>query len=129
MVSHPQGLDTVDTSVSCTFSRLVDVFYMKSYSAQGVGLFCETNAPEAKHSLTPCGNQFCPCCFPVFHWKKTQPWTVVDFVSSSTHRFVNGYTTYLNRPAVKILRLLNPNADLFFLLTPRHVRHRTSSIA
>ena len=129
MVSHPQGLDAVDTSVSCTFSRLVDVFYMKSYSAQGVGLFCEKNAPEAKHSLTPCGNQFCPCCFPVFHWKKTQPWTVVDFVSSSTHRFVNGYTTYLNRPAVNILRLLNPNADPFFLLTPRHVRHRTSSIA
>ena len=32
--------------------------------------------------------------------EKSRPWLVVDFQSSSMHQFLNGYTTYLNCPAV-----------------------------
>ncbi|CAF1561793.1 unnamed protein product, partial [Rotaria sordida] len=31
-------------------------------------------------------------------YKKSQPWPIVNFASSSMHRFLNGYTTYLNCP-------------------------------
>ncbi|CAF3980756.1 unnamed protein product [Rotaria sordida] len=30
---------------------------------------------------------------------ESQPWPIIDFASSSMHRFLNGYTTYLNCPA------------------------------
>jgi hypothetical protein len=64
------------------------------------GLFCEKNEPEAKYTLLPCNNLFCPCCHPINNQQKSQSWPVVDFISSSMHQFVNGYTTYLNCPAV-----------------------------
>ena len=86
---------------------LVDLFYMKTCSYGGAqprsdleGLFCGADEPEARYSMDPCGNLFCLCCYPSNRLKKTQSWPVVDFESSSTHRFTNGYTTYLNCPAV-----------------------------
>ncbi len=89
---------------------LVDLFYIKTCSYGGAqprsdteGLFCGTNEPEARYSMDPCENHFCLCCHPYNQSKKTQSWTVVDFESSSTHRFTNGYTTYLNCPAVIFL--------------------------
>jgi len=67
------------------------------------GLFCGTNEPEGRYTFTACGDQLCSCCYPINHGKKSQPWPVVDFHSSSMHRFVNGYTTYLNCPAVCVV--------------------------
>ncbi|CAF1266381.1 unnamed protein product [Rotaria sordida] len=84
----------------------VDLFYMKTCSFRGAeprskieGLFCGRDELQARYTLTPCGNLFCLCCHPLNSHKKTQKWSVVDFNSSSMHRFVNGYTTYLNCPA------------------------------
>ena len=86
---------------------LVDLFYMKTCSFRGAtprsnteGLFCGKDEPQARYAVTPCGDLFCPCCHPLNSWKKSQPWLVLDFVSSSSHRFLNGYITYLNCPAV-----------------------------
>ncbi|CAF0955805.1 unnamed protein product [Rotaria sordida] len=63
------------------------------------GLFCGRDELQARYTLTPCGNLFCLCCHSLNSHKKIQKWSVVDFNSNSTHRFVNGYTTYLNCPA------------------------------
>ncbi|CAF4145813.1 unnamed protein product [Rotaria sordida] len=63
------------------------------------GLFCSKDEPQANYSMIPCQNPFCTCCHPVNNEKKTQPWPVVNFASSSMHQFINGYTTYLNCPA------------------------------
>ena len=95
----------------CNFRiSVVNVFYMKTCSFRGAhpssiqadikGLFCGKDQPQATYKLLPCGSRSCLCCYPVNHEKKSQPWLVVDFSSSSTHQFVNGYTTYLNCPAV-----------------------------
>ena len=90
---------------------LVDLFYMKTCSYGGAqprsdieGLFCGPIEPEARYSMDPCENLFCLCCYPYNQEEKIHQWPVVDFKSSSTHRFVNGYTTYLNCPAVIFFR-------------------------
>ncbi|CAF5090192.1 unnamed protein product, partial [Rotaria magnacalcarata] len=49
------------------------------------GLFCNDESPKARYSMVPCGTTNCPCCHSI--------------ENSSSHRFVNGYTTYLNCPA------------------------------
>lgn len=55
------------------------------------GLFCNENEPEARYQLNPCGQvDCCLCCNP----------NIIDFTSTSMHQFINGYTTYLNCPAV-----------------------------
>ncbi|CAF1481360.1 unnamed protein product [Adineta steineri] len=84
----------------------VDLFYMKTCSFRGAepksiveGLFCGKHEPRAKYKLLACGNIFCRLCHPINHSKKSQPWPVIDFNSSSMHQFLNGYTTYLNCPA------------------------------
>ncbi|CAF1366575.1 unnamed protein product [Rotaria sordida] len=84
----------------------VDLFYMKTCSFRGAqprsdleGLFCSKDEPQANYSMIPCQKSFCTCCHPVNNEKKTQPWPVVNFASSSRHPFINGYTTYLNCPA------------------------------
>ncbi|CAF1517477.1 unnamed protein product, partial [Rotaria sordida] len=84
----------------------VDLFYMKTCSFRGAqppsnieGLFCGRDEPQARYSLVPCDNLFCQCCLPLNTYKKSQPWPIVNFASSSIHRFLNGYTTYLNCPA------------------------------
>ncbi|CAF1029938.1 unnamed protein product [Adineta ricciae] len=84
----------------------VDTFYMKVCSFRepdfwsnmnnSEGLFSEYKGPEARYMVEPCGSLFCTCCHPPNSWRKTRPWPVVDFASSSSHQFVNGYTTYLN---------------------------------
>jgi hypothetical protein len=113
---------------------LVDIFYMKTCSFRGAqprsileGLFCGEDEPEARYAMLACDNLFCPCCHPSNNWKKTQAWPVVDFVSSSIHQFVNGYTTYLNCPAVYIviyyLIVIHES-----LLKFRHVIQRMSSM-
>ena len=66
------------------------------------GIFCGINEPEARYSMTPCQDKDCNCCYPYDGYEPTKPWTVVDFATSSTHRFLNGYTTYLNCPAVRV---------------------------
>ncbi|CAF1623646.1 unnamed protein product [Rotaria sp. Silwood1] len=84
----------------------VDLFYMKTCSYRGAiphstteGLFCGKDEPQARYCVVPCGNLFCLCCYPKNSYKKNESWPVIDFVSSSMHQFVNGYTTYLNCPA------------------------------
>ncbi|CAF3837935.1 unnamed protein product [Rotaria sp. Silwood1] len=81
----------------------VDLFYMKTCSFRGAeprsniqGLFCGSDEPQARYALIPCGDLLCSCCLPLHTYKKSQPWPIVDFTSNSMHRFVNGYTTYLN---------------------------------
>ncbi|CAF1471338.1 unnamed protein product [Adineta steineri] len=84
----------------------VDLFYMKTCSFRGAeshaimeGLFCGKDEPKARYKLLACGNIFCRLCHPINHSKKSQPWPVVDFDTSTMHQFLNGYTTYLNCPA------------------------------
>ncbi|CAF3894475.1 unnamed protein product [Rotaria sp. Silwood1] len=60
------------------------------------GLFCGSDEPQARYALVPCADIFCSCCLPLHTYKKSQPWPIVDFTASSMHRFLNGYTTYLN---------------------------------
>jgi hypothetical protein len=87
----------------------VDVFYMKTCSFRGAdpsqlnmkGLFCEKDEPVVKYQMVPCGDLFCSCCYySRNNPQRNQSWTPIDFSTSSTHEFVNGYTTYLNCPAV-----------------------------
>ncbi|CAF2809250.1 unnamed protein product [Rotaria sp. Silwood2] len=63
------------------------------------GLFCGRDERQTRYALVPCGDLFCSCCLPVHTYKKSQLSPIVDFTSSSMHRFFNGYTTYLNCPA------------------------------
>ncbi|CAF5188020.1 unnamed protein product, partial [Rotaria magnacalcarata] len=70
----------------------VDVFYMKTCRFRDAepcpsiqGLFCNDESPKARYRMVPCGTTNCPCCSSI--------------ENSSSHRFVNGYTTYLNCPA------------------------------
>ncbi|CAF1317099.1 unnamed protein product [Adineta steineri] len=86
----------------------VDIFFMKTCWFRGAdptefnmeGLFfCEKDEPKARYKLLPCDNIVCRLCHPINHSKKSQPWPVVDFNSSSMHHFRNGYITYLNCPA------------------------------
>ncbi len=91
------------------------------------GLFCGKDEPQARYALLPCGNLFCPCCHPRNSQNRSQPWPVIDFASSSTHQFVNGYTTYLNCPAVYVF--INDLIVIYeSLLKFRHVTHQISSI-
>ena len=90
---------------SMTF--LVDVFYMKTCSFRRAelrsideDLFCHGNEPERKYRMTNCTGTPCSCCFPCYQWDKSQQWPVIDYTASSSHRFLNGYTTYLNCPVV-----------------------------
>ncbi|CAF5028498.1 unnamed protein product [Rotaria magnacalcarata] len=69
----------------------VDVFYMKTCRFRDAepcpsiqGLFCNDESPKARYSMVPCGTANCPCCHSI--------------ENSSNHRFINGYTTYLNCP-------------------------------
>ena len=64
------------------------------------GLLCRHDPSETSYRMTPCGNSTCLCCHPLNIEKRSQSWVVVDFNASLMHRFVNGYTTYLNCPAV-----------------------------
>ena len=59
------------------------------------GLFCGKDEPQERYTMVPFGDLLCSCCHP-----GNPSWSVVDFVSSGMHQFVNGYTTYLNCPAV-----------------------------
>ena len=72
---------------------IVDVFYMKTCRFRDAepcssiqGLFCNDESPKARYSMVPCGTTNCPCCHSI--------------ENSSNYRFANGYTTYLNCPAV-----------------------------
>ncbi|CAM4826634.1 unnamed protein product, partial [Rotaria magnacalcarata] len=95
-------------AIALEFYLQIDVvlLYMKTCSFRGAeprskieGLFCGTDEPQASYTMLPCGSLFCTCCHPVNSYKKSQPWPVIDFASSSMHRFINGYKTYLNCPA------------------------------
>lgn len=77
------------------------------------GLFCRTDKPEPQYQMLPCNNLFCLCCYPINHYRKNQPWTVVDFHTSSMHRFLNGFTTYLNCPTVRSF-LFVKNSNFYF---------------
>lgn len=85
----------------------VDLFYMKTCCFRGAcprsafdSLFCGDDEPEARYKLSPCTQPSCRCCHPLNADRRSQPWPVISFVTSSAHRFLNGYTTYLNCPAV-----------------------------
>lgn len=89
------------------FLIVVDLFFMKTCSFRGAqprysdnGIFCGSDEPEARYTMTPCQDEECDCCYPYDEYKPKKAWPVVDFDSSSKHRFLNGYTSYLNCPAV-----------------------------
>lgn len=63
-------------------------------------LFCEENEPTPTYRMSRCRSLFCSCCHPNYLWSVTPRWCVVSFGNSPLHRFLNGYTTYLNCPAV-----------------------------
>lgn len=67
------------------------------------GLFCGMNEPQAQYTMQSREDLFCLCCHPYNEGKKRQLWPVVDFASSSMDRFANGYTSYLNCPAVNLI--------------------------
>ena len=91
------------------------------------GLFCDKHEPSAGYTMVPCGNLSCLCCHPINSGKKSQSWSVVDFFSSSMHQFVNGYTTYLNCPAVCFSQIFQCNKWIIPFKF-RHATHRISSI-
>nr|ACD54667.1 unknown [Adineta vaga] len=106
----------------------VDTFYMKICSLRPSdllstiidheGLFSEYNQPEARYSVVPCNNLFCSCCHPPNTWRKTRPWSVIDFVSSPSHQFINGYTTYLNCSAVILFKYFVCNtSNIIYAMT------------
>ena len=64
------------------------------------GLFCVIDEPQATHAFVLCGDVLCSCCLPLHTFQKSQFWPIVKFASKSMHQFINGYTTYLNCPAV-----------------------------
>ena len=86
----------------------VDVFYMKTCSFRGAqphgpnqGLFCETDEPIARYGFLACQQPSCAWCHP----SHVEPWPIVTFSAQSKHCFVNGYTTYLNCPAVRLAKV------------------------
>jgi hypothetical protein len=93
------------------FIFLVDVFYMKTCRFRNAepcssikGLFCNDESPKARYSMVPCGGAHCPCCHSMENNNEnsssSSTSSIIDFENSSSHRFINGYTTYLNCPAV-----------------------------
>lgn len=68
--------------------------------SENEGLFCSVMEPEARYMMQPCKKETCSCCRTHNHTRNTEPWQVVNFMGSSKHQFSNGYTTYLNCPAV-----------------------------
>ena len=92
----------------------VDLFYMKTCCFRGAwprsafdGLFCGDDEPEASYKLSPCTHPLCRCCHPLNADRRSQPWPVISFTTSAAHRFLNGYTTYLNCPAVGVQERLS----------------------
>jgi hypothetical protein len=87
---------------------LVDTFFMKTCRFGGAeprpltqGLFCKEKPPQEQYLMIPCGIRNCPCCHSLQHHQNTNSiGSPVDFTNSSQHRFINGYVTYLNSPAV-----------------------------
>ena len=103
---------------------LVDLFYMKTCSFRGAsprsateGLFCGEQDPQARYRMASCHNFYCLCCYPLNSWKRSDSWPVVDFPSSSMHRFLNGYTTYLNCPAVCLSFDLSSSCHVLLFLS------------
>lgn len=92
-----------------SFSSAVDLFYMKTCCFRGAqprtahtSLFCDHDPLEARYSLSPCHSPSCLCCHPLHVDRRSPSWAVINFESSATHRFLIGYTTYLNAPAVSV---------------------------
>ncbi|CAF1082458.1 unnamed protein product [Rotaria magnacalcarata] len=85
----------------------VDVFYMKTCRFRGAepcstmqGLFCNDELPQARYSMAPCRTNDCQYCHSMENQNQNPSRSAaIDFENSSQHRFVNGYTTYLNCPA------------------------------
>ena len=92
------------------FFPLVDVFYMKSCAFRGAQprpsvsvSFFDDETPAASYDLSPCHRSYCVCC-------QAEPCEMTRDSASSVsvtfsehghmHRFVNGYETILNCPAV-----------------------------
>ena len=105
---------------------------MKTCSFQGAtprssirGLFCEENEPEPTYRMSPCRALFCSCCRPTYTWRAFPRWRVVAFADSPMHRFVNGYTTYLNCPAVSNSRIDDNihQQNAVFTLDVRHLEY------
>lgn len=67
------------------------------------GFFCGETEPEAKYTMVQCDDTSCECCYIQYTDRPKHFWSIVDFESSSSHRFLNGYTSYLNCPAVRRL--------------------------
>lgn len=70
------------------------------------GLFCNDEQPQARYRMIPCGNENCLCCQTMTNNNQNSSWSIIDFANSPHHRFNNGYTTYLNCPAVCTIKLM-----------------------
>jgi hypothetical protein len=90
---------------------LVDVFYMKSCAFRGaqsrpslsVSLF-DDEAPTAVYDMSPCHRSYCVCCqaepCEMTRGDPASPVSVTFSEHGHMHRFVSGYETILNCPAV-----------------------------
>ena len=63
------------------------------------GVFCSVDEPNGKYQFHLCHQHNCHLCSRITS-------NDIDFSSSSTHEFINGYRTYLNCPVVSCLHLL-----------------------
>ena len=64
------------------------------------GLFC-IDEPDIRYGLSPCNN--CPLCVPPYDVVTRQQQPIIRFGPSQKFRFINGYQTILNWPAVNLL--------------------------
>ena len=63
------------------------------------GLFC-LDRFDAGYLMLPCNNSLCTCCYQVLDISR-RPSSSVQFAKENGHRFVNGYSIYLNGHAVR----------------------------
>jgi hypothetical protein len=75
-------------------------------SIQRTGLFCNKE-PQAQYSFRGCQSRTCTLCFPCARIQQSRgDVPVVRFSSNDEHRFVSGYRSILNCPAVRPTTLL-----------------------
>lgn len=59
------------------------------------GVFCNIDEPQGQYQFNQCHQNHCHLCYSLNN-------NDIDLNSSSIHKFINGYQTYLNCPVVRI---------------------------
>jgi hypothetical protein len=79
------------------------------------GLFCEEDVSDVRYGFHPCGQSTCIGCHAIDVHECHSSSPMVNFAACSMHRFLNGYTTILNCPAVRRRTCFRTRS--FFLLS------------